>query len=223
MKFSNLSTTALLLTALSTAPLSLCAPLKHHSSSKQVSFTAATSSSSSASRNTTSFDAGFNITAVVKQAERLASHSWEYGTLAEALLELYNPEYAVYCESAFGDNESQVPSPSKNIKALKYASSKFDFSEGTLSPGDGANGDPASLGVSAILLSSGNSTLRQATYKQMEHIFTAAPRFYNNAISQREGYAELWADGMVSRGRICLCRKCDVLADLNYTYIILIS
>lgn len=194
MKFAaNLSTTTLLLTVFCAATSSLCAPLKHHSSSsKQVSFSAA------ASQNTTSFNAGFNITAVVKQAQRLASHSWEYGTLAESLLELYNPEYAVYSQSAFGDNGSQVPSPSRNIKALSYASGKFDFSEGTLSPGDGANGDPAALGVSAILLSKSNNTVRQATYKQMEHLFSAAPRFYNGAISQREGYAELWADGMVS-------------------------
>lgn len=146
----------------------------------------------------TDFDAGFDISAVVEQAKRLASHSWEYGTLAEALLELYSPEYAVYCPEAFPNGT--VPTPSPRIPALSYASQKFNFAEGTLSPGDGANGDPASLGVSAILLSPTNDTVKQAASKQLEHLF-AAPRFYNGAISQRDAVPELWADGMVSGSR----------------------
>ena len=42
-----------------------------------------------------SVNAGYDPNAAVQQATRLSTHSWEYGTLAEAMLELYNPELSV--------------------------------------------------------------------------------------------------------------------------------
>ena len=42
-----------------------------------------------------SLDAGFDPRIVANQAIKLSNHSWEYGTAAEALLELYNPDLSV--------------------------------------------------------------------------------------------------------------------------------
>jgi hypothetical protein len=151
----------------------------------------------SSTTSPTSFNAGFNIANVVSVAERLASHSWEYGTLAEALLELYNPEDAVYATSTAFPNGKIPAVTAANIPSLSYVKSKFVLGDGTLSSGDGANGDPASLGVSAVLVGEQNATIKAAAASQIKHLF-AAPRFYNGAISQRNSVAELWADGSVS-------------------------
>lgn len=137
----------------------------------------------------------FNVTKVVSVAENIARYSWEYGTLAEALLELYNPTYSVYANNSFPSNT--IPSVSSKIPSLVYANSKFNFAQGTLSPGNGANGDPASLGVSAVLIGETNKTVKAAAQKQIKALF-AAPRFYNGAISQRTAVAELWADATLS-------------------------
>jgi hypothetical protein len=146
----------------------------------------------------TSFNAGFNIQNVVSVAEKIASHSWEYGTLAEALLELYNPEYSVYSKSSYSFPNNAIPTvSSSSVKSLAYVKDKFMLGDGTLYANDGANGDPASLGVSAVLLGENNATLKAAASSQVQHLYSA-PRFYNGAISQRNDVAELWADGAVS-------------------------
>ncbi|TFK33972.1 Six-hairpin glycosidase-like protein [Crucibulum laeve] len=130
------------------------------------------------------FSPGFNITAVSALAKSLPSHSWEFGTAAEALLELHNPELSVFGASPF--------------PSLSYASSKIVIGTGAngLSDGDGAVGDPASLGVSAILLGKirGNSAYREAAAEEVDFIVNKAPRWSNGAISQRVDVAELWAD-----------------------------
>ncbi|KAF5318467.1 hypothetical protein D9619_010640 [Psilocybe cf. subviscida] len=140
------------------------------------------------------FSPGFDIEAVVAQAVSLPSHSWEFGTASEALLELFDGPISVY-----GAHPFPVPkvAPAKS-QSLTYAQSKIVI--GTppngLSDGDGAAGDPASLGVSAVLLGKTNATFAAAATAEAEYLVSQVPRFWNGAISHRALYAELWADSM---------------------------
>ncbi|KAK3314552.1 hypothetical protein B0H66DRAFT_576774 [Apodospora peruviana] len=100
----------------------------------------------------------------------LASESWEWGTAAEALLELYNPELSV-----FGSN----PFPGGNV----------------LVP-NSAPGEPASLGVSAIMIGKSDQVYLDAANHQAHYLLNLVPRWSNGAISHRPDVAELWADNM---------------------------
>lgn len=109
---------------------------------------------------------------------------------------------AVYSANAFPDG--QIPETNaEQIWGLSYAAKNTDTDNSTLADGDGANGDPASLGVSALLLARGggdgkNKTgedFEKAAQRQLASLFKA-PRYSNGAISQRTKVAELWSDGM---------------------------
>lgn len=45
----------------------------------------------------------FDVDKVLDEAIRVTSRSWEYGTLAEAMLELSNPELAVFSQGLFNE------------------------------------------------------------------------------------------------------------------------
>ncbi|KAF7316620.1 hypothetical protein HMN09_00394600 [Mycena chlorophos] len=142
--------------------------------------------------NVFALDPGFNISAVAALAQTLPARSWEFGTATQALLELYNPEYSV-----FGSQPFPVPSlhPSA-IPALAYAQAHITIGTGSnsLANGSGAVGDPASLGVGAVMLSKTNSTFVAACQDEIDFLVSGAPRYINGAISQRVNSAELWAD-----------------------------
>jgi len=129
-----------------------------------------------------------------------ASHSWEWGTAAEALLELYNPELSVFGSDPFPNG--QIPSANPGIFALAYAQQFIATDEQTLVP-DSAVGDPASLGVSAILLGQSDSTYIGAANRQADYILNQAPKWSNGAISQRSDVAELWADFIAMAPPFC--------------------
>ncbi|KAF8157065.1 family 88 glycosyl hydrolase [Crassisporium funariophilum] len=151
-------------------------------------------SAATATSNPFPFSPGFDIEKVALLAESIPSHSWEYGTAAEALLELHNPDYSV-----FGARPFPVPACDKNnVKALSYAASKIIIGTGkdALSNGDGAVGDPASLGVSAVLLGKTNETYAKAAKETIDYVVNEAPRYWNGAISHRADVPELWADFM---------------------------
>lgn len=137
---------------------------------------------------------GFNVANVANKAISIASHSWEYGILTQALLEFYNTTQSVFAKSAFPDGKVRSPTVSK-IVGLNYAAGKIATDGSTLADGDGSLGDPASLLPPAILIGSSRSSYASAAKRQMAHLH-AGPRFYNGAISQREDVAELWADAM---------------------------
>ncbi|KAJ7025809.1 family 88 glycosyl hydrolase [Mycena alexandri] len=145
-------------------------------------------------KSPTPFDPGFNITSVAAIAKSLPSHSWEYGTASEALLELDSPLLSVFGPRPF---PVQTLSPA-TVPALAYAQSVIVLGTGAngLSNGDGAVGDPASLGVSAVLLGKTNATFATAAQSEIDYIVGSAPRWVNGAISQRTSVAELWADWM---------------------------
>lgn len=138
------------------------------------------------------FSPGFNISAVLTLATLLPSHSWEFGTASEALLELYSPSLSVFSSSSAPFHGSP---PEYAVPALKYAKSKIVLGTGAngLSDGDGATGDPASLGVFAVLL---GGVYGDAARGEVEYLLGQAPRWGNakGAVSQRVDVPELWAD-----------------------------
>lgn len=133
---------------------------------------------------------GFDIASVTALAESLPSHSWEFGTASEALLELYNPEISVYGPSPLFAQRY----PPSSVKALSYAKDKIVFGEGAdvLSDGDGAVGDPASLGVFAWLIGKTDDAYADRARQEIEYMLEQAPRWENGAISQRADVPELW-------------------------------
>ncbi|GAW10146.1 protein [Lentinula edodes] len=83
-----------------------------------------------------SYDPGFDIKAVATIAKALPSHSWEYGTATEALLELYNSSYSVFGSAPF-PVPFLVPD---GVPSLSYAAQNIVLGSGAngLSDGDGA-------------------------------------------------------------------------------------
>jgi len=143
----------------------------------------------------TQLSPGFPIEKVISLAISLPSHSWEFGTAAEALLELYNPSLSVFGPSPFPVRASLNVD---DIKALSYAKSKIVLGQGvnSLADGDGAVGDPASLGVSAWMLGKSNADDAEkyatAANETIQYLINEAPRADNGAISHRAEIVELW-------------------------------
>jgi hypothetical protein len=61
-----------------------------------------------------------------------------------------------------------------------------------LADGAGAVGDPASLGVSAVMLGKTLPSFGKAADATVDYLLYSAPRYYNGAISQRVSSPELW-------------------------------
>jgi hypothetical protein len=138
-------------------------------------------------------NAGFDVFAAVQAMIDKASHSWEWGTAAEALLELYNNELSVFGPNPFPNGN--IPLADPGILALTYAKPFINRNSQVLVD-NSAVGDPASLGVSAILLGQSDNTYIGAANRQADYLLNQAPRWSNGAISQRPDVAELWADNM---------------------------
>lgn len=136
---------------------------------------------------------GYNAFSAAQDMINLASHSWEWGTAAEALLELYNPELSVFGPNPFPGGK--IPNASDNTVSLVYARQFIDLN-GDVFVGNSAVGDPASLGVSAVLLGQSNQAYLSASSRQANQILNVAPKFSNGAISQQTGTPEVWADFM---------------------------
>jgi hypothetical protein len=148
----------------------------------------------------TDVDVGYNVYTAAQAMVNLASHSWEYGTAAEALLELYNPELSVFGSNPFPNGK--IPTADPSTFALEYARQFIEL-HGNVLVSDSAVGDPASLGVSAILLGQSDGDYLAAANSQANYILNEAPRWSNGAISQRPDVAELWADNMAMSFPFC--------------------
>lgn len=155
-----------------------------------VAHTYASKYSSRDDKSAIPFSPGFDIEQVVNLAQSKPSHSWEFGTAAEALLELYNPELSVFGATPFPVQKSSQDS----VSALSYASKTITIGgvNGTLADGTDAIGDPASLGVSAVMLGKSDAKFADAAGKQLAYILNSAPRYSNGAISQRAEQKQLW-------------------------------
>ncbi|KAF1951901.1 Six-hairpin glycosidase [Byssothecium circinans] len=131
------------------------------------------------------------IGTVLQKAVEVATHSWEYGTVAEALFEWDTPKLSIWNDPFPG---GKVPTLNvANTSALKYVKPFIVTTGKTLVDGDAA-GDPAALGIPALLIGKSDQKYWDAAVRQQKHLINDVPRWPNGAISHREAYPELWAD-----------------------------
>lgn len=144
-----------------------------------------------------SFPYGINMAGLKFSVETLPSHSWEYGTAAEALLELFTPERSVFSPSAF-PHGNIPPNPwyEKVLDELSWAVKYIDPNGPVLYYETTAVSDPASLGISAILVGQRSKIYLDAAHRQRDFLLNEAPRYSNGAISHRSDNAELWSDAI---------------------------
>ncbi|KAJ9609739.1 hypothetical protein H2200_006067 [Cladophialophora chaetospira] len=142
---------------------------------------------------------GFDPLKVLEQGRSITSRSWEFGTLAEALLEYHDPALTVFDAEAFPSGSiPTVPDPSQ-VASLAFAKSViWTNNTDLLTDGEGSAADPASLGTAAVLLSYHDRSYLEAARRQAEYLLTKGKRFRINAthsaISHREDIPELWGD-----------------------------
>ncbi|KAH9955491.1 Six-hairpin glycosidase-like protein [Russula dissimulans] len=150
------------------------------------------------------------IDAVKQRLQEGATHSWELGTRAQALLELDAPSYSVLTHPA------TVPPPSSSSLNASSNSSLADVlsiarnavavlppppSNGTGQPlfaGDSSAGDPASIGIAVLIANWTNlagEDYAGAATAQVEYLFgPAVPKTSDGAISHRVSQVQLWSD-----------------------------
>lgn len=73
--------------------------------------------------NAIPFSPGYPVQTVVDLALNISTHSWEFGTLTEALLELYDPDIAVFGDAPF-DAATDID-PANMPRGLSYAEAKI--------------------------------------------------------------------------------------------------
>lgn len=136
-----------------------------------------------------------------------ANASWELGTAAEALTELYWPSLSVFRPSAFpppttlnsSDSASDVLAIARNTVRTRPSQVL------PLVADDGAVGDPASIGVAVLLgawtygnsSGSGNASSNpfwEAAGNQLDYLLHVAPQTNDGAISHRTDQVQLWSD-----------------------------
>jgi rhamnogalacturonyl hydrolase YesR len=133
-----------------------------------------------------------DIPQIFEKAKELASHSWEYGTLAETLLEVHNPELSVFSVDAFPADK--VPSTVwAEVQGLEYAHHFIDLNSMTLADGEGSAADPCSLGVPTIMLGQSDVEYLKAAQRQFNHL-RDVPRIDTGGISHLSDIAEAWSD-----------------------------
>ncbi|KAI8939932.1 hypothetical protein NX059_003659 [Plenodomus lindquistii] len=132
------------------------------------------------------------IEKILEQGKSTASHSWEYGTLFEAILEYENPKHSIF-HHPFPDNTISTLHP-ENVKALQYVEPHIRLDSDTLCEGNGSSSDPASLGIPALLLSKTHPDYFNAASRQLHTLTHLTPRHPNGALSHRVSEVSLWAD-----------------------------
>ncbi|KZV68038.1 Six-hairpin glycosidase [Peniophora sp. CONT] len=136
-----------------------------------------------------------NTGPVKSQAIALASHSWELGTLTEALIEFDSPALSVFGTGSVSACKASIDSEVYTIAANVMNSRSANSA--TLIGGDGAAGDPASLGPALLLVNQvlNNSSYANALELQLNHLLNDVPRdSATGGISQREDMVQFWAD-----------------------------
>ncbi|KAA1465984.1 hypothetical protein DENSPDRAFT_830706 [Dentipellis sp. KUC8613] len=134
-------------------------------------------------------------------AQNVSTASWELGTLAEALTELSWPSITVFSPHA-------VPPPER-LTAVNNASDVIRIAQSVVASkppdslplvaGDGAVGDPASIGNAVLYanwtrLDLNDSSFSDAAWGQLTYLRDQAPRSDTGAISHRADQVSLWAD-----------------------------
>jgi hypothetical protein len=146
-----------------------------------------------------------DISKIASQAKSLAKSSWEYGTAAEALLELHNPELSVFGNDPLPADK--IPyAPFHQVQSLEFVKLHIRTGNKTLIHSSTSAADPASLGVSAVLLGQTDVDYLKAAHNQIDYLLKEAPRLENGAISHRKDTKEAWADFMLVSSSPHKCR-----------------
>lgn len=139
-----------------------------------------------------------------------ATHSWELGTRAQALLELSAPPFSVLTPSVSLPPHQSLDSSLNDTLADFFAIARNAVaalppppSNGTGQPlvlGDGSAGDPASIGT-AVLIANwtnlGGEYYAAAAIAQVQYLFgPAVPKTQDGAISHRVSEVQLWSDSV---------------------------
>lgn len=143
-------------------------------------------------------------------SERLAQgavHSWEYGTRAEALLELNAPTYSVVSFNAVPpphNISSNVTSALGEVFKIAHnvvvARSLSNFTGPQPLIADESAGDPASIGVAVLLANwTGQGALDGLDYAgaardQLDYLFQNVSKTSDGALSHRVDQLQLWSD-----------------------------
>ncbi|KAI5981511.1 Six-hairpin glycosidase-like protein [Pisolithus marmoratus] len=148
-----------------------------------------------------------DVDIVTQRVAQGASHSWEYGTRAEVLLELNASSYSVFSPTALPPPQ-QIPSTSSLSDVIDIAQmivANRSISNGNITGPqplikDNATGDPASIGI-AVLLANWTGQGRAdgldyagAARDQLEFLLSNVSRTNDGAISQRIDQVQLWSD-----------------------------
>ncbi|KAF7338289.1 hypothetical protein MVEN_02054300 [Mycena venus] len=151
-----------------------------------------------------------DINTVTQRLAESAQQSWELGTRAQSLLDLYIPNFSVFSStglpppSSVPSNTTSAIAPVFSIARNVVSALKLNTTSGptALVNGDGAAGDPASLGVAVLLANwtgqgSGDGLdFAKAAQNQLEYTLNVVPRTSDGAISHRAAQVQLWSDSV---------------------------
>ena len=127
----------------------------------------------------------YNVSAVKSVMIKNAKASWEFGTASETLLEVDNVDLSDFGSRPF------VTAPS-STDGLTYAKSHITLDGSLLIADKTSNSDPASLGVSAVMLGKTNSAYEDAAERQEDILLYNTPKASNGAISHRSNSVAIW-------------------------------
>lgn len=141
------------------------------------------------------------VSLVRDNAVNISTHSWEIGTLAEALTEAEWPWLTPFMPIPVIP-PTRLPWWENAHDVLAIAETTIDQkANGTLplTDGEGSVGDPASLGQAVLLRNYTRADLSDTRFstaagEQLGYLLGNAPRAASGAISHRESEVELWAD-----------------------------
>lgn len=138
--------------------------------------------------------------------ERVTNHSWEWGLQSQVLLEIDYHPLSVFSTSRklpLSDIDGPMTIPDKLLDLIDPILARRDSSSLPLVEGDGASGDPASLGTAVLVASivTQKDPNRSQNYKklaegQLDWLLNRVPRSPEGAISQRNDQVQFWSDYM---------------------------
>ncbi|KAJ7219286.1 Six-hairpin glycosidase-like protein, partial [Mycena pura] len=132
--------------------------------------------------------------------------SWELGTRAQALLDLNVPNFSVFSSTGLPpsttvpSNTTQAMAPVFSIAHSVVSALKNTSGPTPLMAGDGAAGDPPSIGVAVLLANwTGQAAMDGLDYaaaakNQLDYLLEVVPRTSDGAISHRVAQVQLWSD-----------------------------
>ncbi|KIY63982.1 Six-hairpin glycosidase [Cylindrobasidium torrendii FP15055 ss-10] len=145
------------------------------------------------------------LSSVQNRLEDAAHQSWEFGTRAQALLELDASPFSVFSDTSLPPPHD-IADMTENLQAVLDIAESVVSNQSSRTAGqarpllpDGSSGDPASIGVAVLLANwTGQDRLNysDAATGQLNYLLNVAPRYENGAISHRTASAQLWSDSV---------------------------